>query len=78
MVEVNVANGGHHRLSPEYCREKHWHRYLVEFDFRSNNRSALDKERANKAVMGANNKRLTYRQSDSKCQPAWRSQNVKK
>ena len=52
----------------QHCKEKHLHRYLAEFDFRYNNRSALgveDKERATKAVVGAKGKRLTYRQSDS-------------
>ena len=52
----------------QHCKEKHLHRYLAEFDFRYNARSALgveDKERATKAVVGAKGKRLTYRQSDS-------------
>ena len=38
----------------QHCKEKHLHRYLAEFDFRYNNRSALgveDKERATKAVV---------------------------
>jgi transposase-like protein len=49
----------------QHCSEKHLHRYLAEFDFRYNNRSALgveDAERAAKAVVGAKGKRLTYRQ----------------
>ena len=49
----------------QHCKEKHLHRYLAEFDFRYNNRSALnveDKERTTKAVVGAKGKRLTYRQ----------------
>jgi transposase-like protein len=44
--------------------EAHLHRYLVEFDFRHNNRSALgvtDGERAAKALKGIEGKRLTYR-----------------
>ena len=48
----------------QHCKEKHLHRYLAEFDFRHNNRSALgveDKERARKATIGAKGKRLTYR-----------------
>jgi hypothetical protein len=52
--------GTFHRVS-----EAHLHRYLAEFDFRYNNRSGLgveDKERAEKAVIGAEGKRLTYRQ----------------
>jgi transposase-like protein len=51
----------------QHCSEKHLHRYLAEFDFRYNNRSALgveDTERALKAVAGAKGKRLTYRQAD--------------
>jgi transposase-like protein len=48
----------------QHCSEKHLHRYLAEFDFRYNNRSALgceDGERAVRAVKGASGKRLTYR-----------------
>lgn len=49
----------------QHCAEKHLHRYLAEFDFRYNRRSALgieDIERAALAVKGASGKRLTYRQ----------------
>jgi transposase-like protein len=52
--------GVYHSIS-----EAHLHRYLAEFDFRYNNRSKLgveDAERAAKAVMGAEGKRLTYNQ----------------
>ncbi|MEF2549134.1 transposase, partial [Aurantimonas sp. E1-2-R+4] len=52
--------GTYHSVS-----EAHLHRYLSEFDFRHNNRSALgieDAERAAKALKGAEGKRLTYRQ----------------
>jgi hypothetical protein len=52
----------------QHCKEKHLHRYLAEFDFRYNNRSALgveDKERTAKSIVGAKGKRLTYRQPDS-------------
>ena len=48
----------------QHCDEKHLHRYLAEYDFRYNNRSALgieDGERAALAVKGAASKRLTYR-----------------
>jgi transposase-like protein len=44
--------------------EAHLHRYLAEFDFRYNARSALgveDIERASLAVVAAKGKRLTYR-----------------
>lgn len=49
----------------QHCSEKHLHRYLAEFNFRYSNRSKLgieDKERAEKATVGAKGKRLTYRQ----------------
>jgi transposase-like protein len=48
----------------QHCSEKHLHRYIAEFDFRYNNRSALgveDGERAAKALKGIEGKRLTYR-----------------
>lgn len=51
----------------QHCKEKHLHRYLAEFDFRYNNRTALgveDVPRTKKAVIGAKGKRLTYRQPD--------------
>lgn len=49
----------------QHCGEKHLHRYLAEYDFRFNHRTALgfsDGERAALAVKGAADKRLTYRQ----------------
>lgn len=52
--------GVYHSIS-----EAHLSRYLAEFDFRYNNRSKLgveDTERAAKAVLGAEGKRLTYNQ----------------
>jgi transposase-like protein len=52
--------GTYHNVS-----EAHLKRYLAEFDFRYNERSALgveDVERAAKAVKGIEGKRLTYRQ----------------
>ena len=48
----------------QHCKEKHLHRYLAEFDFRYNNRVALevnDDQRAAKALQGVKGKRLTYR-----------------
>ena len=48
----------------QHCGEKHLHRYLAEFDFRFNNRTALgvtDGERAALAMKGIEGKRLTYR-----------------
>jgi transposase-like protein len=47
----------------QYCKEKHLHRYLAEFDFRYNNRVKLgcdDAERAERALKGVVGKRLTY------------------
>jgi transposase-like protein len=52
----------------QHCKEKHLHRYLAEFDFRYNNRSALgveDGERAMLAVKSAAGKRLSYRRVDA-------------
>jgi transposase-like protein len=51
----------------QHCGEKHLHRYVAEFDFRYNNRSAMgveDAERATKALQGISGKRLTYRAAD--------------
>lgn len=49
----------------QHCGEKHLHRYLAEFDFRYNTRTALgwnDEARMLEAVRGAEGKRLTYHQ----------------
>ena len=51
----------------QHCGEAHLHRYLAEFDFRYNNRTALkvsDRERTEKAMKGIEGKRLTYRRID--------------
>jgi hypothetical protein len=48
----------------QHCAEKHLHRYLAEFDFRYNNRTALgmdDVTRVAKIAKGIEGKRLTYR-----------------
>jgi len=48
----------------QHCGEAHLHRYLAEFEFRFNNRTALgvnDLERAAVALKGIEGKRLTYR-----------------
>jgi transposase-like protein len=48
----------------QHCAEKHLHRYLSEFDFRYNTRTALkvsDVERRDLALQGIEGKRLTYR-----------------
>jgi transposase-like protein len=50
----------------QHCSEKHLHRYLAEFDFRYNHRTALgftDEQRTIAAVRGGEGKRLTYHQS---------------
>jgi hypothetical protein len=46
-----------------HVSEAHLHRYTAEFDFRHNNRIALgvdDFERADRVLIGAKGKRLTY------------------
>jgi hypothetical protein len=51
----------------QHCGEAHLFRYLAEFEFRYNSRTALgftDKERALKALKGIEGKRLTYRRID--------------
>lgn len=50
----------------QHCAEKHLHRYLSEFDFRYNTRTALkvtDVERRDLALQGIEGKRLTYRRA---------------
>lgn len=50
----------------QHCGESHLHRYLAEFDFRYNNRSALgveDTERTAKIIAQAAGRRLTYRRT---------------
>lgn len=51
----------------QHCDEKHLHRYLAEFDFRHNTRTALgvdDETRCNLAIKGVEGKRLTYRRTN--------------
>lgn len=51
----------------QHCGEDHLHRYLAEFDFRYNRRTALgvtDTERADDLIRGTTGKRLTYLQTD--------------
>lgn len=50
----------------QHCGEQHLQRYLAEFDFRANNRVALgvnDEMRAERAIKGAEGKRLTYQRA---------------
>jgi len=52
--------GVYHHVSPQHLK-----RYLAEYDFRHNERMALnvsDAERADKAVAGVVGKRVTYQQ----------------
>jgi len=52
----------------QHCAEKNLHRYLAEFDFRYNARTALgvnDADRADQMVRGVIGKRLTYRTTSS-------------
>ena len=52
----------------QHVSEQHLHRYLAEFDFRQNNRIKLgvnDDVRTERAIKGAEGKRLTYQQSSS-------------
>jgi transposase-like protein len=51
--------GVYHHVS-----EAHMKRYLVEFDYRYNNRHLNDTERAQRALEGIRGKRLTYRRTD--------------
>lgn len=47
----------------QHCAEKHLHRYLAEFEFRFNNRTALgvsDEQRAENVIGQVTGKRLTY------------------
>ncbi|MBT5415928.1 MAG: DDE transposase, partial [Rhodospirillaceae bacterium] len=56
--------GVYHHVS-----QQHLKRYLGEFDFRYNHRSALgvdDHQRMNAALAGIEGKRLTYRRPDSR------------
>lgn len=54
-------SGVYHHVSPQHLK-----RYLAEFDFRYNERSALkvsDAERTEKAIAGVVGKRITYQQT---------------
>jgi len=47
----------------QHCSEKHLQRYINEFDFRYNSRDITDLERRDRAIAGAEGKRLTYRRT---------------
>ena len=56
----------------QHCGEAHLHRYLAEFDFRYNRRSALgvtDTERTEDIARGTGGKRLTYRSANGTAHP---------
>jgi transposase-like protein len=51
----------------QHCGEAHLHRYLAEFEFRRNRRSAVgieDTERVSAIIRGTGGKRLTYEAAD--------------
>ena len=51
----------------QHCGEAHLHRYLAEFDFRYNRRTAVgytDGMRTDDALKGIEGKRLTYRRTE--------------
>jgi len=53
----------------QHCGEQHLHRYVAEFDFRYNNRTAMgveDSTRTARALAGIVGKRLTYRRAGGK------------
>jgi hypothetical protein len=53
----------------QHCGEQHLHRYLAEYDFRYNNRTALgveDVERTSNALKGIQGKRLTHRRTSGR------------
>ena len=45
--------------------EAHLGRYTAEFDFRYNNRTMTDAERADVSLKGVTGKRLTYRRTNA-------------
>ena len=75
-AHVNTAEGFFSLLkrgivgSFHHVSKGHLHRYVDEFEFRYNNRIALgidDDERARRIVLGAEGKRLTFKQPSSDC-----------
>ena len=53
----------------QHCAEHHLHRYLAEFEFRYNNRVALnisDTERSDAMLKGVVGKRLTYQTASAR------------
>jgi hypothetical protein len=56
----------------QHCNDRHLHRYLAEFDFRYNTRTAIgvnDVERTEQAIRGIIGKRLTYRTTRGQAAP---------
>jgi len=66
-THINTAESSHALItrgvygSFHHVSKKHLQRYLDEFDFRWNNRTATDTERRDTAVKGAEGKRLSYK-----------------
>lgn len=53
----------------QHCGEQHLHRYLAEYEFRYNNRSALgieDTERSDRLLQGITGRRLTYQTASAR------------
>lgn len=71
MVHTNTVEGYFSLLKRgligtyHHCSAKHLQRYVNEFDFRYNNRTTTDIERADEALKGITGKRLTYRPIDA-------------
>ena len=53
----------------EHCGRQHLHRYVADFEFRYNHRTAndwTDTERAAEILKAAEGRRLTYRRTDTR------------
>jgi hypothetical protein len=64
LILKRGITGTYHHVSAQHLK-----RYLAEFDFRYNERSALevtDAQRATKAVAGVVGKRVTYQQTNGR------------
>jgi len=75
-IHTNTVDGAFSIFKPgmrgvsQHCAEHHLHRYLAEYEFRYNTRTANgfdDRQRGAEAVKGiVGGKRLTYNQSDAR------------
>ncbi|MFC1561870.1 transposase [candidate division KSB1 bacterium] len=59
MLKKGILGTFHH------VSKKHLNRYIGEFDFRFNHRKIEDHKRLIQAVLGVENKRLLYSESDA-------------